>query len=221
MEREKQIQNWVLIGESGCGKTELAIHIAKAKRKETKKRVTLIDLDQTKGMFRSRDFAKALQEEGVEVIAGAHFMDMPVIPHGVGRRLLEEDAINILDVGGNEIGAVSLGQFSEELYTDNTKILYCINPYRNFSGTTENIKMLMEGIQRASRTKQMRIVCNPNVGQGTTAQEILEGYTRVRELLLPLQLQPEGLILPNWVDAAAFSHLSVPIWVITPCMKYP
>lgn len=218
---EDQIRNWVIIGESGCGKTEASISLARMKRKDSANCVTLIDMDQTKGMFRSRDFADVLQKEGINVLSGAHFMDMPVIPNGVEKLLLDRDTINILDVGGNEIGALSLGQFSELINMPDTKILYLINPYRNFSGTTENIKMMMEGIQSAGRTKQITIFCNPNVGAETTEQEVLKGYARLKELLLPLGLKPEGLFIPCWIDEAAISQIDVPLWVITPCIQYP
>lgn len=221
MRVEKQIRNWVILGESGCGKTEVSLYLAKAKRKEGQKRVTLIDMDQTKGMFRSRDFADALQKEGINVVSGAHFMDMPVIPHGVEKLLLDKDVINILDVGGNEAGAVSLGQFSELINMDATKILYLLNPYRNFSRTTGDIKMLMESIQNIGQVKQVAVFCNPNVGAGTTEEDVLEGCKRMEGLLAPLGLEPEGLVIPCWVDGRAFSQLGVPIWAITPCIKYP
>lgn len=218
---EMQIRNWAVIGESGCGKTEVSIYLAKTKSKETAKHVTLIDMDQTKGMFRSRDFTNDLQTEGIEVISGAHFMDMPVIPHGIERLLLDEDAINILDAGGNEIGAVSLGQFSDLTNAPNMEILYLVNPYRSFSRAAEDIRQLMEGIQSVGHVEQVTIFCNPNLGAETSEQEILEGYARLEDLLLPLGLRPQGLVIPNWVDKSVFSGLKVPVWCITPCIEYP
>lgn len=218
---ENQVHNWVIIGESGCGKTEVSLYLARAKKKGTSKRVTLVDMDQTKGMFRSRDFADTLQREGVHVVSGTHFMDMPVIPHGVEKLLLDKESINILDVGGNETGAVALGQFSELINMPGTKILYLMNPYRNFSGTTENIKMLMDGIQSAGRAERVTVFCNPNLGAGTTEQDVWKGYARLGELLAPLGLKAEGLVIPCWVDAAAFSRQNIPVWAITPCIQYP
>lgn len=221
MQKKKEIRNWILIGESGCGKTELSLFLAKKKRKETGKTVHLIDMDQTKGMFRSRDFAEEMAKDGIEIISGAHFMDMPVVPHGVERLLSDEAVVNIMDVGGNEIGAVSLGQFSAFVNAAEAKVLYIINPYRNFSGTAENIKLLMEGIQNAGRVERISVICNPNVGEGTTAEDILNGYAALKERLQPLRLSAEALVLPDWVKEESVSQLSIPKWIITPYIKYP
>ena len=137
------------------------------------------------------------------------------------RLLSDKSAVNIIDVGGNEIGAVSLGQFSTFVNAAEAQVLYIINPYRNFSGTAENIKMLMERIQKVGHIERVSVICNPNVGETTTAEDILEGYAILQKSLQPLKLTAEALVFPEWVREEAFSHLSIPKWIITPYIKYP
>ena len=52
-------RNFIFIGESGCGKTELSLNLSKRialMKKNMHEEVNLFDMDQTKTIFRSRDF---------------------------------------------------------------------------------------------------------------------------------------------------------------------
>lgn len=53
----------VMIGESGSGKTELALRICCQLRDHSDATVYMLDMDQTKPMFRSRDVADFLREK--------------------------------------------------------------------------------------------------------------------------------------------------------------
>lgn len=53
------IRNYVLLGEAGCGKSELAINLA-CRLLDTGKLVDLFDLDMTKPLFRTREQADTL-----------------------------------------------------------------------------------------------------------------------------------------------------------------
>ena len=109
----KTKRNFVLIGESGSGKSEISLFLAKTLSDYTDKKIRLIDMDQTKGMYRSRDWKERVENDQIHVYCGEHFMDMPLVPHGMAKKLDDENAVNILDVGGNEIGTVVLGQYSQ------------------------------------------------------------------------------------------------------------
>ena len=52
--------NFVLIGEAGSGKTEIAANLALRLAEDMPVPVCLIDMDQTKCMFRARDFSSLL-----------------------------------------------------------------------------------------------------------------------------------------------------------------
>ena len=51
----------VFLGASGSGKTELSLNFAVAARQKTGRRLNFIDMDQTKGLFRARDFFDELR----------------------------------------------------------------------------------------------------------------------------------------------------------------
>ena len=59
--------NFILIGEAGCGKSEIALNLAKYFAETQQKEVHLFDMDMTKPLFRSRDLLRS------EEFAGIHF----------------------------------------------------------------------------------------------------------------------------------------------------
>ena len=65
----------VFLGASGSGKTELSVNFAVAARQKTGRRLNFIDMDQTKGLFRARDFFDELRAEGVEPVDTFAFQD--------------------------------------------------------------------------------------------------------------------------------------------------
>lgn len=103
------IHNFVFIGEAGCGKSEIAINIALMLSANGEKPVHFYDLDMTKPLFRSRDQAKFLEDNGIHVHFEEQFMDAPTLAGGVNRLLRDESVYTILDVGGDYIGARSIG----------------------------------------------------------------------------------------------------------------
>lgn len=56
--------NIVFLGEAGCGKSELAVHLALELARQVRE-VHFFDLDQTKPLMRSRDAEGLLEKAGV------------------------------------------------------------------------------------------------------------------------------------------------------------
>lgn len=213
-------RNFVLLGESGSGKSEISLFLAKKLSDYTNKKIQLIDMDQTKGMFRSRDWKERIENNQIRVYCGEHFMDMPLVPHGMARKLDDENAINILDVGGNEIGAVVLGQFSQWLNGKDSIVFYIINPYRNFSGSKDNILFLMERIQKAGHIQNVHILSNPHLGASTTSEDVLNGYKMLKKMLADTDHTVEGLIIPEWVQTEVFINMDIPVYSIKPMIQF-
>ena len=239
--------NIILTGESGSGKTEIALYLARrlagrmraealcaaAEDERTGGRTAgaeprrlragrLIDMDQTKGMFRARDFEKEPEMAGVEFLYGPHFMDMPVVPPGVVEKLTDRSAVNIIDVGGNETGALTRGQFAPWLTEDDTETYFVINPYRSFSGSFADIRDMMERVAAFGRMRRMKIICNPHLGPDTKARDVEEGVTRLAAALR------EGGMSIACVAAmagsgygAAGKERDLPVLLIDPVIRYP
>lgn len=172
-------KNFVFVGEAGSGKSELSLNFARHLVTMTDKPVHFFDLDMTKPLFRSRDAAASLEEAGVIVHFMEQFMDAPTLVGGVNPLLRDENAIVIMDVGGDHIGARSIGGFAPRLNRPDAAVFYLINPYRPWSDTIEHIDETLGKILGVSHIQltQLTLVSNPNNGSAsTTAQEVVDGH---------------------------------------------
>lgn len=194
----------VIIGESGSGKTELALNLALAIREHTSRPLHFLDMDQTKPLFRARDVAEILREHDIVFKVRPQFMDAPVVPHGVSALLKDQEPYVLLDVGGNQIGALCLGQYAQELEEANVLVLYTINCYRSFSNTTQRVQNTMEMISTSSSLGNFRIVSNPYLGSETSAKDILSGNQRLETILAPLGKSIFATAIPGdlWEEVA-------------------
>ena len=162
--------NVVFLGEAGSGKSELALNFAQALAELGGKPVHFFDLDMTKPLFRSRDRREALETLGVEVHYEAQFMDAPTLTGGVRQRLNDPHCCAVLDVGGDYIGARSIGGYAPLLNRDGTTVYYVINPFRPWSATLEHIDQVLGETLGVSHVElaRLRLVGNPNLGPETT-----------------------------------------------------
>ena len=107
----EQGRNFIFVGEAGCGKSEIALNLAAALHEMQDMPVSFFDLDMTKPLFRSRDVADSIRELGIDVHFEVQFRDSPTLTGGVEPAMKDPDRIAILDVGGDYIGARTLGGF--------------------------------------------------------------------------------------------------------------
>ena len=89
----------------------------------------------------------------------------------------------LLDVGGNEQGARVIGQFFDRLNRDDSIVFLPINPYRPWSGSTEELQATIHGITRAARAGCIRIVSNPNFCAQTTVEDVVDGNEKLKKML--------------------------------------
>ena len=107
-------KNYVFVGEAGSGKSEVAMTFARKLVERSPLPVHFFDLDMTKPLFRSRDAAARLEAEGVAVHFMEQFMDAPTLVGGVSPLLGDPGCLTVLDVGGDYIGARSIGGFAPQ-----------------------------------------------------------------------------------------------------------
>ena len=217
-------RNFIFIGESGCGKTELSLNLSKriaSMKKNIHEEVNLFDMDQTKTIFRSRDFKSCLSKYNINIFHGESFLDMPVIPNGVIEKLKDENSINILDIGGNIIGVRTLGQFEQIINKSNSIIFFIINPYRSFSNNSENIRITLENLKASGRINNIEIIINPNLGRDTTKNIVIQGINVTNNFLKKLDLKSNIVTIPNWIDINDLSLPASEIFRIEPYINYP
>ena len=173
------------LGEAGSGKTEIALNFVLGLRKETDRPIHFFDMDQTKPLFRARDVAQHLRENGIIFHSNTDtsIEDVAAVTPGVLAAFAEKDSYIIMDVGGNEGGARVLGQYFEQLNREDSMILLPINPYRPWSGSAENLAVTIDKITKAARTECVKVVSNPNFCAQTNAEDVLLGNEKLKEML--------------------------------------
>lgn len=179
-------KNFVFVGEAGCGKSELSLNFARRLAADASRPVHFFDLDMTKPLFRSRDAAASLEKDGIIVHFMEQFMDAPTLVGGVMPLLRDPNVLVVMDVGGDHIGARSIGGFAPVLNRPDAAVFYVINPYRPWSDNIDHIDETLGKILGASHIQltQLMMVANPNNGSvSTTAQEVIDGYRRTVEMV--------------------------------------
>ncbi len=180
-------KNFVFVGEAGSGKSEIAINFARQLKATAKKEVHFFDMDMTKPLYRSRDVRDIMENMDLIVHYEEQFADAPTMVGGVQACLRDEDCYVVMDVGGDYIGARSVGAYAPRLNADNT-VVYCVlNAFRPWSDHIDRIDRTLGEILGVSHIQlgQVRMISNPNLGAATTAQDFLEGYERMQKLIAP------------------------------------
>lgn len=167
----------VFTGHFGSGKTEIALNYA-LKLKETGKNVCIADLDIVNPYFCTRDEEKFLLEKGIKLVATPKEManaELGTIP--LNTLTVFDDKSNevILDVGGDDQGAVALGQYNKYFKAEDHDVYFVINTTRPFTKDEEGVVQFMKEIEGASRLKVKYLINNTNLSYETTPELILEG----------------------------------------------
>lgn len=166
----------IITGHYGSGKTNLAVNLAMQAHREGKS-AAVVDLDIVNPYFRTADFKNLFEENNIRLIApdfANSNLDIPSIQFDLEQIAKSEDCL-IIDVGGDDAGAVALGRYAEALsaYGNDVDMFYVINQRRYITATPDQTVSLMYEIENASRMKHTAIVNNTNLGNETTL-EIVE-----------------------------------------------
>ncbi len=180
-------RNFVFLGEAGCGKSEIAVNLALRLAARGDRPVHFFDLDMTKPLFRSRELARPLAERGIIFHFEEQFMDAPTTVGGPDVLLRREDCYTVLDVGGDYMGARSVGQYAPWFRKSFTGVYYVINPYRPWSDTLDRIDMVLSQILTVThlRLEELHLIANPNLGPDTTPEEFLAGRELLQTTVVP------------------------------------
>lgn len=165
----------IITGHYGSGKTNLSVNLAMQLAKQQEK-VTIVDFDIVNPYFRTADFQDLFEKNGITLAASMYAntsLDIPAISFDV-ERMAYEPGYLIIDVGGDDAGAIGLGRYADALsaYQADMNMLYVVNRYRYLTEQPQEALELMQEIEAVSRMRHTGIVNNSNLGRETTAKLI-------------------------------------------------
>ena len=171
-------------GHYGSGKTSIAVSYAKYLKKQGKN-VKIIDLDIVNPYFRTKDSEEDLKACGIELISSEYAntnLDAPALPKEIYSAICEKDSYLVIDVGGDDRGAVALGRYTPDILSDEYEMLFVANCYRPLTKTAEDALEIMKEIEIASKLPFTAIVNNSNIGDATEEKDILNSVEYIRKL---------------------------------------
>lgn len=175
----------LFMGHYGSGKTNIAINYAHRIR-ECGKAVVIADLDIVNPYFRMKDSQEEMLREGIDVIAlpfANSSVDLPALPSAAYSLVQNTARYAVLDIGGDDRGALALGRFTPYILEENDyDVFFVANFYRPLTQTAEDAMEVMHEIERASGLPFTGIINNSNLGAETTAETVLRTTERCRKL---------------------------------------
>ncbi len=180
----------IFVGSFGSGKTEIAINYSIYCRKNHSQ-VAIVDLDIVNPYFRTREVKDTLNLKGIKVIAPEGklaYADLPLISPEIKGLIQDSDYHLILDVGGDDVGTVVLGNFKSFIKDLDYEMLLVVNSYRPFTQNMTQIKQMAQEIENSSRLKISGIVSNPNLLTETDEEIIKQGHILIREAAQKLKV---------------------------------
>ena len=172
-------------GHYGSGKTNIAVDTALA-LKQSRAQVAIADLDIVNPYFRTKDAEKWLEEAGVRLIVSPYAnsnVDVPALPAETYAILDNPDLTAVVDVGGDDRGALALGRYAESIVRENDyAMLLVINKYRPLTRTGADAVEVMREIEQAGNIRFTGIVNNSNLGDETTAEDVLSSRDYAAEI---------------------------------------
>jgi hypothetical protein len=173
------------MGHYGSGKTHAAINWALALRAAGHKTVSA-DLDIVNPYFRTKDSKRVLDQNDIALIsspfAGSN-VDLPALPQEMYAIVDEIDTHFVVDVGGDDRGALALGRLSDRLKEENDyEALFVLNLYRPLTRTAQDALSVLREVEAAGGLPVTGIVNCSNLGEETTRETVLASAREAEKL---------------------------------------
>ncbi len=172
-------------GHYGSGKTNIAVNYALWLKKQGKD-VIIADLDIVNPYFRTKDSADELEKAGIELISPQFAnsnVDLPALPPETYKIIQNKQNYAVLDIGGDDRGAYALGRYAPSILEENDyEMVFVANFFRPLTRTPEEALEVMREIEQAGGIKFTAIANNSNVGELTTAEDVLATDEKAKEL---------------------------------------
>ena len=172
-------------GHYGSGKTNIAVNYA-LYLKNLGEDVVIADLDIVNPYFRTSDSINELTQAGVRLISSefaSSNVDLPALPQDVYSILDNPTESAIIDIGGDDRGAYALGRYADAIKAENNyEMIFVFNKFRPLTPSAQDAAEIMAEIENACHIKFTAIVNNSNLGELTTAEDILNSVEETEKL---------------------------------------
>lgn len=222
----------VVTGHYGSGKTEFSVSLALRLAEKgfgPYGRLALCDLDIINPYFRSRERRGLLEAAGVPVYGSAYghevTAEIPELAANIRAPLEDRDCRVIVDLGGNDSGAMVLNQFGKYFTPENALFLAVINANRPETRDYDGALAHLRAIEQITGHRVEGLINNTHLLRETDAACVEKGHRLcerlcdatgafiwcdcypagiVEEAALPEyyeHLMPLGLYMrPGWLD---------------------
>ena len=204
----KQKRITLFVGHYGSGKTNLAVNYAMHLHRQGE-RVVLADMDIVNPYFRSKDSEAELQALGIQTLSSPYAntnLDAPAMPASFYGIFEHRDRLAVLDVGGDDRGAVALGRYVPAILEENDfEMIFVANAYRALTPDPEDALEVLREIEQACKLPVTAIANNSHLGEFTDADTVLSSQSYVQKLCeltgLPLVMTAfEEQLTPDLTD---------------------
>lgn len=174
----------LLAGHYGSGKTNIAVNMALDLKKQ-QDNTAIADLDIVNPYFRTLDSKDLFEKEGIRLIVSAYAntnLDIPALPQEMYAIVHDKTLHSIVDVGGDDRGALALGRLSPLIREDDYDMFLVINYYRPLTRDADSVMEVTAEIEEAGKLKFTGIINNSNLGAATTAETVLDSLAYADEI---------------------------------------
>lgn len=206
----------IMSGHYGSGKTNIAVNFALELKKQHSK-VAIADIDIVNPYFRTKDSEDLLNDNGIKLICSPYAnsnVDIPALPQEMYSVVDDKELYSILDVGGDERGALALGRLSNDIKKEDYDMFFVVNKFRPLTNTVSQAIEVMKEIENACRLKFTKIINNSNLGRETTAEDVIGSLSFIKELSKKTNLP----VLLTTVDISLYEKLKNQIPLLYPLM---
>ena len=208
----------IVTGHYGCGKTNLAVNLA-LYFETLGERVTVVDMDIVNPYFRSADFEREFEGKRIKLIApnfANTLLDIPPLPREVDGAI-EGDERLILDVGGDDAGAVVLGRYAKQIEQNGgASMIYLFSKYRPFTETADDVISHIGDIEVASRINVTGLINSSNLGLETTAKDIEASFGYADEISEKTGLPVLATLVRDTINESVNNSFPVRLFVLPP-----
>lgn len=185
----------LLSGHYGSGKTNIAVNLA-LRLRQTRARVAIADIDIVNPYFRTRDSQAELEAAGIRLISSefaSSNVDLPALPQDVYAITDDPSLSAVIDVGGDDRGALALGRWRDAILAENNyEMLFVVNRFRPLTRDAQSALEVMREIETAAGMRFTAVANNSNLGEETTPEDVLASMAYAKEICdrtgLPLKL---------------------------------